>query len=137
MSSCHVWKLPRQEIAKVKAKGVYSQSVEVGGIKHDVSLFLHSRIHCVKTIQKVCRPVSDFLQVGLLRGLSEKTITTSKTIVKLSEFLNQRSTKAFWFEDWSVFATEILWMVTSRKQVTNRHCVADFSRLTSFKYICI
>jgi len=27
-------------------------------------------LHCVKTIQKVCRPVSDFLQVGLPRGRS-------------------------------------------------------------------
>jgi len=27
--------------------------------------FLHTTLHCVKTIQKVCRPLSDFLQVGL------------------------------------------------------------------------
>ena len=46
------------------------------------SLFqvLHTTLHCVKTIQKVCRPVSDFLQVGLPRGRSDKTISSSKTI---------------------------------------------------------
>ena len=32
-----------------------------------------------------------------------------------------------WFEQCSVFDSAILWMATSRKQVTNRHCVADFS----------
>jgi len=47
------------------------------------SLFqvLHTTLHCVKTNQKVCRPVSDFLQVGLPWGRSDKTITSSKTIV--------------------------------------------------------
>ena len=40
----------------------------------------------------------DFLQVGLPRGCSDKTITSSKLIVKLSEwtvsvFLNKRLTK--------------------------------------------
>jgi len=39
------------------------------------SLFLHTTLHCVKTIQKVCRPVSVFLQVGLPQGRSDKTIT--------------------------------------------------------------
>jgi len=37
------------------------------------SLFqvLLTTLLCVKAIQKVCRPVSDFLQVGLLRGRSD------------------------------------------------------------------
>ena len=34
-----MWKLLRQEIAKVKAKGVYSQSVEDVCIKHDGHYF--------------------------------------------------------------------------------------------------
>jgi len=34
-----MWKLPRQEIAKVKAKGVYSQSVGDVCIKHDGHYF--------------------------------------------------------------------------------------------------
>ena len=44
-------------------------------------LFLHTMLHCVKTIQKVCRPVSDILQVGLLWGCSDKLITSSIMIV--------------------------------------------------------
>jgi len=46
------------------------------------SLFqvLHTTLHCVKTIQKVFRPMSDFLQVGLPQGRSDKTISSSKTI---------------------------------------------------------
>jgi len=45
------------------------------------SLFqvLHTTLHRVKTIQKVCRPLSGFLQVP--QGRSDKTITSSKTIV--------------------------------------------------------
>ena len=34
-----MWKLPRQEIAKVKAKGVCSQLVEDVSIKHDGHYF--------------------------------------------------------------------------------------------------
>ena len=75
-----------------KVKGLYSRSVEDEHDKQIVydtmyktrwSLFQvsHTALHCVKTIQKVCRPVSDFLQVGLPRGRSDKTITSSKTIV--------------------------------------------------------
>ena len=98
--------MPWQEIAKVKAKGVYSQSVEDVFIKHDGHYFKF----CIKTIQKVCRPVLDFSQVGLPRGRSDKTITSSKTIGKLLEqtvsvFLNQRLTKNH-----------------KSIQVTNRHC---------------
>jgi len=80
--------LPWQEIAnyKVKGKGLYSQSEEDEHDKQIVydtvyktrwSLFqvLHTTLHCVKTIQKVRRLVSDF------QGRSDKTITLSKTIV--------------------------------------------------------
>jgi len=58
---------------QVKAKGLYSQSVED---EHDKQIVndtmyktrwslhvfqvLHTTLRCVKTIQKVCRPVSDF-----------------------------------------------------------------------------
>jgi len=45
------------------------------------SLFqvLHTMLYCVKTIQKVRRSVSDFFKAP--RGRSDKTITSSKTIV--------------------------------------------------------
>ena len=74
--------MPWQEIAKVKAKGVYSQSVEDVFIKHDGHYFKFCILCTIvlKQIQKVCRPVSDFLQVGLPRGRSDKTISSSKTI---------------------------------------------------------
>ena len=73
-----------------KVKGLYSQSVEDEHDKQIVydtmyktrwSLFQvsHTALHCVKTIQKVCRPVSDFLQVP--QGCSDRTITSTKTIV--------------------------------------------------------
>jgi len=66
-----MWKLPRQEMAMVKAKGLYSQSEEDEYDKQMVydtmyktwwSLFqvLHTTLHCVKTDQKVRRPMSDF-----------------------------------------------------------------------------
>ena len=53
-----------------KVKGLYSQSVEDEHDKQIVydtmyktrwSLYqvLHTTLHCAKTIQKVCRPVSD------------------------------------------------------------------------------
>ena len=77
-------------MSKVKAKGLYSQSVEDEHDKQIVndtmyktrlSLFqvLHTTLHCVKTIQKVRRPVSDFFTSNA--GTYDKTITASKTIV--------------------------------------------------------
>ena len=77
-------------MANFKAKGLYSQSEEDEHDKLIVydtmyktrwSLFqvLHTTLHCVKIIQKVRRPVTDFLQVP--RGHSDKTITSSKTNV--------------------------------------------------------
>jgi len=46
------------------------------------SLFqvLHTKLHGVKTVQKVCRPVSDFLQVGLPRDVVIKLLHRQKTI---------------------------------------------------------
>ena len=45
-------------------------------LKHDDQV-LHPAFRCVKTIQKVCTPVSDFVQV--LEGHRDKTITLLKT----------------------------------------------------------
>ena len=72
-------------MAKVKTKGLYSQSEEDEHDKQIVfdtmyktrwSLFqvLHTTLHCVKTI-----PSQTFLQVP--QGCSDKTISSSKTIV--------------------------------------------------------
>ena len=74
-------------------KGLYSQSEEDEHDKQDSlwnhvwtwwSLFhvLHPTLHCVQTIQKVCRPVSDFVHV--LQRHHDKTITRSRTIFCIS-----------------------------------------------------
>ena len=53
-------------------------------IKHDGHYFKFCILRSIvlKQIQKVCRPVSDFLQVGLPRGCSDKTITSYLTYIK-------------------------------------------------------
>jgi len=37
----------------------------------------------------------------------------------ISTNVKLRTTKAFWLEEWSVLNTAIMWIATSRKQVTN------------------
>ena len=75
--------MPRQEIAKVEAKGAYSQSVEDVFIKHDGHYFKFC-ILCTIVLKQFRKSVGlcqDFLPVGLPRECSDKTITSSKTIV--------------------------------------------------------
>ena len=74
----------------------------------------------IVTIQKVDRmPVSGFVQ----RGRHDKTHRHTRLFSFQNEhflyFLSniKRGTiTAFWFEEWSVFDTAIMWMATSRKQ---------------------
>ena len=40
--------------------------------------------------------------------------------------------EAFWFEEWSVLDTAIMWMATSPKKVTNRLFIAVFSSVNAF-----
>ena len=52
VSSCRLWKLPRQEIAKVKAKGAYSQSVKNVCKQHDGHYFCILRSIVLKQFRK-------------------------------------------------------------------------------------
>ena len=76
-----MWKLPQQEIAKVKGKGVYSQSVEDVFIKHDGHYFKFCILRSIvlKQFRKTLGLCQTFLLVS--QGRSDKTIASSKTIV--------------------------------------------------------
>ena len=101
-----------------------------------IYLLFCNRHSIVLTIQNVCR--LDFLQVQ--RGRCGKTLLDrEKRLLSFQKkhlfvfYVNNHLNiiKTFWFDEWSVLGTSIMWVATSRKQVTNRLCIAVFSRKTS------
>ena len=79
-----------------------------------------------------------YTKYNVQRGCRDNTILNRQK--RLLSFQNEHflyflTVKAYWFDQWSLLDTVIMWKATSRKQVTNRRFIAVFSLVNAFNRI--
>ena len=103
------------------------------------SLFqvFHPAFRCVNTIQKVRGTVSGFVPVQW--GRRDNTILHRQKRMlgfQNEHFLYFLTIKAYWFEEKSLLDTAIMWVATSRTQVTTRRFISlNMILLPQIQYI--